>query len=213
MDELRIDLRSDTITKPTAPMLEVMMSAEVGDDVFEDDLTVKVLENKAAVMFGMEAAIFCSSGTMTNQLAIRSHCSPGSEVICDRLSHVYLYEGGGIALNAFSSVKTIEGDRGRLSAQQVAEAINDPDDVHEPVSCMVSLENTANKGGGSIYDFDEIIKIREVCDQHHLKLHWMEPGFSTPLSKLKRIRRILVKSFIQSHFVCRKGWVVRSAHC
>lgn len=171
MKQIRIDLRSDTVTKPTPQMLEVMMKAEVGDDVFGDDPTVIALEIKAANMFGMEAALFCTSGTMTNQLAIRSHCSPGSEVTCDQLSHVYLYEGGGIALNAFSSVRTLQGNRGRLTAKQVEDAINNPNDIHQPTSKLVSLENTVNKGGGSIYDFQEIIKIKQVCEQNNLKLH------------------------------------------
>jgi len=152
-------------------MLEAMMKAEVGDNVFNDDPTVLQLEQKAASVFGTEAALFCVSGTMTNQLAIRVHCSPGSEVICDKLSHVYLYEGGGIGLNAFSSVRLLEGDRGRITAVQVEEAINNSHDVHLPVSRMVSLENTMNKGGGSIYDFEEIIKIKKICEQYHLKLH------------------------------------------
>ncbi|MFH0895042.1 MAG: GntG family PLP-dependent aldolase [Bacteroidota bacterium] len=171
MNKNIIDLRSDTITKPTPPMLHVMLSAQVGDDVFEDDPTVNALEAKSAALFGTEAALFCVSGTMTNQLAIRTHCSPGSEVICDVSSHVFQYEGGGIAVNALSSVKTLQGDRGRLSAAQVERAINDPADVHKAVTRLVSLENTANKGGGSIYDFSEIQKIKTVCLQHGLKLH------------------------------------------
>jgi len=166
-----IDLRSDTVTKPTKEMLETMFCAEVGDDVFGDDPNVNLLEKKVAEMFGMEAALFCTSGTMTNQLAIRVHCSPGSEVICDRLSHIYLYEGGGIALNAFSSVKTIEGNQGRISAEQIESVINNPNDVHQPVTRMVSLENTMNKGGGSIYNFAEILKIKDVCEQNGLALH------------------------------------------
>lgn len=170
-NQIKIDLRSDTITKPTAEMLAAMMSAEVGDDVFEDDPAVNALEIKAAELFGMEAAIFCASGTMTNQLAIRVHCSPGSEVICDKQSHVYLYEGGGIALNAFSSTKPLDGDKGRISAEQVAEAVNNSEDVHQPLSRMVSLENSMNKGGGSLYDFAEIVKIKEVCQQNNLILH------------------------------------------
>jgi threonine aldolase len=170
-NQIKIDLRSDTITRPTAEMLAAMTSAEVGDDVFEDDPSVHALERKAAELFGMEAAIFCSSGTMTNQLAIRVHCSPGSEVICDKHSHVYLYEGGGIALNAFSSVKTLDGNRGRISAAQIADAINNSEDVHQPVSRMVSLENSMNKGGGSLYDFAEIVKIKEFCRQNNLILH------------------------------------------
>ncbi len=167
----RIDLRSDTVTKPTPLMLEAMLSAEVGDDVFEDDPTVKQLEQKIAAMFGMEAALFCTSGTMTNQLAIRVHCSPGNEVICDQLSHIYQYEGGGIALNAFSSVKTLLGNRGRLTSYQVEAAINNPKDIHQPISKLVSLENTVNKGGGSIYDVEEILKIKNVCEQNNLSLH------------------------------------------
>lgn len=152
-------------------MLEAMFAAEVGDDVFGDDPTVNALEEKAAQLFGMEAALFCSSGTQTNQLAIRVHTQPGSEVICDKLSHIYLYEGGGIALNSLSSVKLLEGDKGRINAQQVKDAINNPDDVHASVSRLVSLENTMNKGGGCYYQFSAINDIKEVCSQHGLSLH------------------------------------------
>ncbi len=171
MNPAIIDLRSDTITRPSAAMLQTMTAAKVGDDVFGDDPTVNALEQKAADMFGMEAALFCPSGTMTNQLAIRVHCQPGSEVICDRLSHIYLYEGGGIALNAFSSAKTPDGDLGRLNAEQVQEAINNAEDIHQPVTRLVSLENTVNKGGGSIYDFNEIRNIKQVCTDNNLVLH------------------------------------------
>ena len=171
MDAAIIDLRSDTVTRPSAAMLQAMMTAKVGDDVFEDDPTVNALEQKAAGMFGMEAALFCPSGTMTNQLAIRVHCPPGSEVICDQLSHIFLYEGGGIALNAFSSAKTLHGDLGRISAEQVRNAVNNTEDIHQPVTRMVSLENTMNKGGGSIYDFNEIRNIKQVCTEHNLILH------------------------------------------
>lgn len=171
MSQTIIDLRSDTVTRPTPGMLQAMMEAKVGDDVFGDDPTVIALEHKAVEMFGMEAALFCPSGTMTNQLAIRVHCQPGSEVICDQFSHIFLYEGGGIALNAFSSVKTLQGSLGRINAEQVLGAINNPDDVHQPISRMVSLENTMNKGGGSIYDFDEIRKIKQVCADNGLALH------------------------------------------
>ena len=168
---MRIDLRSDTITKPSPEMLEIMFKAEVGDDVFGDDLTVNKLEKKVAESFGMEAALFCATGTMTNQLAIRVHCSPGSEVICDELSHIFLYEGGGVALNAFSSVKTLKGDFGRLAANQIEAAINNPNDIHQPTTRLVSLENTVNKGGGSIYDFKEFLKIKELCLKYELPLH------------------------------------------
>ena len=171
MKEVKIDLRSDTVSKPTAEMLNAMLDAEVGDDVFGDDPTVIKLENKIAEMFGMEAALFCTSGTMTNQLAIRVHCQPGNEVICSNLSHIYLYEGGGIALNAFSSVKLITGDKGRITADQVIESINNKNDIHLPLTKLVSLENTMNKGGGSIYDINEIKKIKQLCDANNLKLH------------------------------------------
>jgi len=168
---MRIDLRSDTLTLPTKGMLEAMQSAGLGDDVYGEDPTVNQLEAKVADMFGMEAALFCPTGTMTNQLAIRVHTQPGEEVICDKLSHIYLYEGGGIALNAFASVRTLDGDLGRITAKQVEDAINNPDDIHQPITKLVSLENTVNKGGGSIYDFEEIKKIKAICKQNGLILH------------------------------------------
>lgn len=166
-----IDLRSDTVTKPSKGMKEAMFLAEVGDDVFGDDPTVIALEEKAAQMFGMEAALFCPSGTMTNQLAIRVHTSPGSEVICDKYSHIYLYEGGGVALNSFSSLKLLDGDKGRLNAQQVRDTINNPDDIHLPTTSLVSLENTMNKGGGCYYQMTDMQAIREVCNDNNLPLH------------------------------------------
>lgn len=165
-----VDLRSDTVTKPTPDMLHAMMSAEVGDDVFEADPTVNLLQNKLAEMFGMEAALYCPSGTMTNQIAIRISTQPQDEVICDQYSHIYLYEGAGMMYNSFVSPKLLNGNRGRITADQVAEAIS-PDDIHQPKSTLVSLENTMNKGGGSIYSLSEITKIRAVCDQQGLKLH------------------------------------------
>ena len=166
-----IDLRSDTVTRPTKEMQEAMWAAPVGDDVMGDDPTVNALQEKAAGLFGMEAALFCPSGTMTNQLAIRVHTQPGSDVICDKNSHIYLYEGGGIMLNSFSSVKLLEGDRGRINAAQVVDAISPEGDIHATVSRMVSLENTMNKGGGSYYDFSEIQEIRKICDQNNLAFH------------------------------------------
>ena len=165
-----IDYRSDTFTKPSQPMLEAMFRANVGDDVFGEDPTVNNLEALAADLFGMEAALFCPSGTMTNQIAIKCHTMPGDEVVCDKLSHVYIYEGGGIAFNSGCQVKPIEGDRGRIRADQVADAIN-PDDLHKPVTRLVSLENTANRGGGSCYDFSDLRAIKEVCVTNHLRLH------------------------------------------
>lgn len=168
---MKIDLRSDTVTKPTREMQEAMWAAEVGDDVLGDDPTVNALQEKAARQFGMEEALFCPSGTMTNQLAIRVHTRPGSDVICDKYSHIYLYEGGGIMLNAFSSVKLLDGHRGRVTATQVREAISPENDVHATVTRLVSLENTMNKGGGSYYDFTEIEAIRAVCDERKIPLH------------------------------------------
>ena len=165
-----IDYRSDTFTNPTPAMLEAMFKAEVGDDVFQEDATVNKLEALSAEMFGMEAAIFCPSGTMTNQIAIKCHTQPGDEVICESLSHIYIYEGGGIAFNSSASTRPINGDCGRITAEQVAEAIN-PDDIHKPHSTLVSLENTANRGGGSCYDFSELKKIKEVCIANNLALH------------------------------------------
>jgi threonine aldolase len=164
------DFRSDTVTRPDSAMLEAMNSAKVGDDVFGDDPSINELEAIAAKMFGMEAAVFCPSGTMTNQIAIKCHTQPGDEVICEASSHIYQYEGGGIAFNSGASVHLIQGDRGRITAKQVLESIN-PDDIHKPHSSLVSLENTANRGGGSCYDINEIQKIRQVCDQHKLFLH------------------------------------------
>lgn len=168
---MKIDLRSDTLTLPTQPMKEVMNNASLGDDVYGEDPSVNALEEKAAAMFGMESALFCPTGTMTNQLAIKVHTQPGDEVICDKLSHIYLYEGGGIAMNAFASVRTLDGDLGRITAKMVEENINNANDVHQPITRMVSLENTVNKGGGSIYDFKEIKRIKEVCSANGIILH------------------------------------------
>ena len=165
-----IDYRSDTVTRPTAEMKEAMFRAPVGDDVFGEDPSINTLEKTAAELFGMEAALYCPSGTMTNQIAIKCHTQPGDEVICDVSSHIYQYEGGGIALNAGAQVKLINGDRGRITAEQVRESIN-ADDVHKAHTSLVSLENTSNRGGGSCYDFEEIRRIRLVCDEHKLALH------------------------------------------
>ena len=151
-------------------MLEAMFNASVGDDVFREDPTVNKLEDFCASLFGMEAALFCPSGTMTNQIAIKCHTQPGNEIICDKTSHVYIYEGGGIAFNSGCQVKTVDGIRGLITAEQVQESINN-DDIHKPPSALVSLENTTNRGGGGCYDLSEIIKIKEVCERNGLKLH------------------------------------------
>lgn len=166
-----IDFRSDTLTKPTPGMLDAMHSAKVGDDVFGEDPTVNELESYTASLFGMEAGIFCPSGTMTNQIAIKCHTQPGQEIICEQLSHVYLYEGGGIAFNSGSSVKLIEGKYGKIKADQVLAGINNPLDIHRPITSLVSLENTTNRGGGACYDFNDIQAIKAVCLENKLKLH------------------------------------------
>jgi threonine aldolase len=147
-----------------------MITAKVGDDVFGEDPTINELEMLAAKMFGMEAAVFCPSGTMTNQIAIKCHTQPGDEVICDESSHVYQYEGGGIAFNSGASVKLILGDRGRITAEQI-EAVINPDDPHRAHTSLVCLENTSNRGGGSCYDFSEIKKIRQVFEKYNLSFH------------------------------------------
>ena len=165
-----IDFRSDTVTLPTPEMMSYMHQAPVGDDVFGEDPSINALEEKTASIFGMEAGLFCPSGTMTNQLAIKTHTQAGDEVICEELSHIYQYEGGGIASNSGCSVKLIQGNRGRITANQVASAIN-PDDVHKPISRLISLENTCNRGGGACYDFSEFVNIQKIAQTHHLGLH------------------------------------------
>ena len=165
-----IDLRSDTVTKPTNEMKSFMMDAKLGDDVFEDDPSVRHLEDMAASMFGKEAGLFCPSGTMTNQIALMTHLKPGDEVICSRESHIYNYEGGGIARNAGASVRLIERKTGLLTVSDIADNIN-PDDVHQPVTKLVALENTCNRGGGNCYDINEIKAIKEFCDKIGLPVH------------------------------------------
>lgn len=165
-----IDFRSDTVTKPTQAMREAMFQAEVGDDVFVEDPTVNRLEAFAAEMFGKEAALFCASGTQTNQIAINVHTQPGGEVICHWESHIYKYEGGGMARNSGVSARLLDGDRGRLRVADIKKWLN-PDDVHFPVTQLVSLEDTANRGGGAIYDFEEIKKISAWCKENNLPLH------------------------------------------
>jgi len=151
-------------------MLDAMMTARVGDDVFGEDPSINELEARAARLFGMEAALYCPSGTMSNQIAINCHTRPGDEVVCEKSAHVYVYEGGGIAFNSGSQVRTLEGNLGRITAGQVSLAIN-PDDVHRARTSLVTLENTCNRGGGSCYDVGEIKKIRQVCSDNQLRLH------------------------------------------
>lgn len=165
-----IDLRSDTVTKPSPAMLEAMFKATVGDDVFSEDLTVIELEQKMAAMFGMEAGLFCPSGTMCNQIAIKAHTKPMDEIICDKLSHIYYYETGGYAFNSGCSIKLIDGERGRITAEQVEASIQ-PDFDWLPISKLVVVENTCNKGGGAVYDINELKKISQLCRAKGLKFH------------------------------------------
>lgn len=165
-----IDLRSDTVTRPSKAMLEAMFAASVGDDVFHDDPTVNALEAKVADLFGKEASLFCPSGTMTNQVAINVHTRPGDEVICHKYSHVYYYEGGAMMRQSGVSVSLLDGPGGQITAEEVESHIN-PDDIHRPVTSLVEVENTMNKGGGTIYKFDELAAISAVCRKYGLKCH------------------------------------------
>lgn len=165
-----IDLRSDTVTRPSPAMLDAMMKAEVGDDVFGEDPTVIRLENKIASMFGKEAALYCASGTMTNQVAINVHTKPGDEVICDATSHIYHYESGGTAANSGVQAKLLQGDRGRLNVKQIEESIN-PDFDWLTRTMLVSLENTANRAGGSAYTLKQMKEISDLCRKKNLRIH------------------------------------------
>jgi threonine aldolase len=199
-----IDFRSDTFTKPTPGMLEYMFKAEVGDDVFGEDPSVNALETMAAGMFGMQAGLFCPSGTMTNQIAIKCHTQPGDEVICEKMSHVYIYEGGGIAFNSGCQVKAIEGDRGRIYAEQIKDAINS-DDIHKPVTKLVCLENTTNRGGGCCYEFTDIQQIKEVCFKNDLRLHLDGARFFNALIALNETPKKYEKIFDSISICLSKG--------
>ena len=166
-----IDLRSDTVTKPTPKMMEAILKAKVGDDVFGEDPTVTKLEHYMAKLFGMDTAVYFPTGSMANQAAIKLHTQPGDELICDIWAHVYNFEAGGASFNSGVSCKLIQGNRGMITAEQVEESINPPDFYHSPLTSLVCLENTTNKGGGACYDFNEILKIREVCNKHNLGFH------------------------------------------
>lgn len=165
-----INLASDTVTKPTPDMLNAMMGAEVGDDVFGEDPTIRALEEKAADMFGKEAGLFCPSGTMTNQIALKVHTRPLDEVICHSYSHIYQYETAGYAFNSGIGVNLLEGPEGKINAPQVAAAIK-PRFDWLPVSRLVVIENTCNKGGGSYYTLDEVKAISDLCKEKGLAFH------------------------------------------
>jgi len=168
---MTIDLRSDTVTKPSAEMLQAMMSAQVGDDVYKEDETINALEDKIAKLFGKSHALFFPSGTMANQTAIKLHTNPGDQVICDKYAHIFNYEGGGASFNSGVSCKLLDGSQGMFTADQVIEAINPPDFYHSPLTTLVEIENTTNKGGGACWDFNEILKIKQVCKANNLGFH------------------------------------------
>lgn len=168
---MQIDLRSDTVTQPTPEMMQAITKAKVGDDVYKEDPSVNRLEESLADMFGMEEALFFPTGTMANQAAIKLHTQPGDQLIADKWAHVYNFEGGGASFNSGVSCKLIDGNRGMITAEEVEENINPPDFYHSPITSLVCLENTTNKGGGACYDIGEIQRIRTVCDRHSLGLH------------------------------------------
>lgn len=168
---MEINLISDTVTKPSSEMLNFMFNAKVGDDVFKQDPTVNEFEEIVADIFGMQAALFFPSGTMANQTALKVHTNPGDEVICDKWSHIYLFEAGGAAFNSGISCQLIDGNKGMISAQQVQEVIKDPNNIHLPYTKLVSVENTTNRGGGACYDIEELKKIKQVCVENNLKYH------------------------------------------
>ncbi|WP_298396628.1 low specificity L-threonine aldolase [Flavobacterium sp.] len=168
---MEINLISDTVTKPSNEMLQFMFNAKVGDDVYKQDPTVNELEAAVAQLFGMEAALFFPSGTMANQTAIKLHTNPGEQVICDKYSHIFHYEGGGASFNSGVSCCLVDGKRGMITADLVKNAINDPEFYHAPLSTLVSIENTTNKGGGACYEIGELKKIKQVCVENNLKYH------------------------------------------
>ena len=168
---MEINLVSDTITKPTQEMLQYMFNAVVGDDVYKQDPTVIELEVKVAALFGMEAGLFFPSGTMANQTAIKLHTQPGEQLIADKYAHVYNYEGGGVSFNSVVSCCLLNGNRGMITAAQVKSAINDPEFYHSPLTSLVCVENTTNKGGGACYELEDLRQIKQVCVDHNLKFH------------------------------------------
>ncbi len=165
-----IDLRSDTLTKPTAGMRKAMYAAEVGDDVYGEDRLVNELQIRVAEMLGKEAGLFVPSGTMSNQLAIKSQTQPGDEVICEYTSHLFTYEGGGPAVLSGVQVHPLKGNHGILDAVQISESIR-PKDHHFAQTSLIALENTHNRGGGVVYPLPIIEQISDVAKDHHFTMH------------------------------------------
>lgn len=168
---MEINLISDTVTQPTKGMLKAMLAAQVGDDVFKSDPSVNALEERLAEMFVKESALFFPSGTMANQTAIKLLTQPGEQLICDKYAHVYNYEGGGVSFNSGVSCKLVDGHRGMMTAEQVETAINPPDFYHSPLTSLVCVENTTNKGGGACWELTDLEKIKKVCEAHNLAFH------------------------------------------
>ncbi|MFP4846868.1 threonine aldolase family protein [Winogradskyella sp. PE311] len=166
-----IDLRSDTVTKPTKEMLDAMLTAEIGDDVYKEDPSVNALEKRLAKMFGKDEALFFPTGSMANQAALKLHTNPGEQVICDKYAHIYNYEGGGASFNSGISCKLIDGHRGMFTAEQAESSINPPDFYHSPLTSLIAIENTTNKGGGACWEYEELRKIRQVATNNNLGYH------------------------------------------
>lgn len=171
MENTTADFRSDTVTKPTKDMLDAMTKAPIGDDVLGDDPTVKRLESIASEMFGMESGLFCPSGTMTNQIAINVHCRPGEELICSPLSHIYNYEGGGVAFNSGVQIRTGGDNYGRIFPEDIKRLIQPEIDVHAAQSRLVVVENTSNKGGGTCLGIALLKDLAAIARSNGLNYH------------------------------------------
>lgn len=166
-----IDLRSDTVTKPSPAMRDAMMAAEVGDDVFGEDPTVNRLQDHLARMFKKDAAMFVPSGTMGNQICVKLHSLPGTEIICEADCHIFKYEAGGAGLLSGVQTHLVTGDKGVMTADQIERAINASDDIHTSPTALIALENTHNRAGGTVYPLDEIKKISDVAKRHRIPMH------------------------------------------
>lgn len=168
---MEVNLISDTFTIPSKGMLNSMIAAKVGDDVFKEDPTLNNLEQRVAKLFGKQSGLFFPSGTMSNQVAIKIHTQPGDQLICDHYSHIYHYEGGGVSFNSGVSCRLVEGNRGLLNKNQIEEVINPPDFYHSPPTTLVSLENTTNKGGGACYNLETLKSISLLCKEKNISIH------------------------------------------
>lgn len=166
-----IDLRSDTVTKPTKAMRQAMANAEVGDDVYGEDPTVRRLEERTAEVLGKEAALFVTSGTQGNQVAIATHVHTGDEVIAEAESHIFFYEAAAVAALAGAQIRQLPGERGVLSADQVAAAIREQPNVHHPLTSLISLENTHNRAGGTVWPLSSLAAVRDVAQAHGVPVH------------------------------------------